>query len=138
MSYADFIAALEHEGIDITHHHTHWDENGVLVIDYESLDDVPHTINLVNSQDHVETSSATIDKTGANSKGNVIDSGEVTAQHTQKSQDLAKSSSSSTSKSSSKKSNSKTSSNSKSSSLTGNAKTSSSSSNTNKVSSTSE
>ena len=89
MSYADFIAALEHEGIDISKEHTHWDENGVLVIDYESLDDVPHTINLVNSQDHVETSSAIIDKSGANSKGNVIDSGEVTAQHTEKSKQIA-------------------------------------------------
>lgn len=85
MSYQDFLAALEHEGIDIIHHHTHWDENGVLVVDYETLDDVPHTINLKDSQGHIEDSNAKIDKSGANSKDHIIDSGEVTSKHTEKS-----------------------------------------------------
>lgn len=77
MSFADFIAALEHEGINIFKHHTHWDENGILVVDYEDIDDVHHTINLVNQEGHVENSSAQIDKSGSNSNGHIIDSGEV-------------------------------------------------------------
>lgn len=123
MSYADFIAALEHEGIEIAHHHTHWDENGVLVVDYESLDDVPHTITLKNTKGHVEDSSDTIDKSGKNSKDHVIDSGEVVTKHTQKSKDTAKASNSKKSSSNNKKANNPT-------------KTKASSNSKNKVSST--
>ena len=80
MSFADFIAALEHYGIDVIHHHTHWDENGILVIDYEDIEDVPEVIKLQNSEGHVHDSQAIIDKSGSNSNGHIIDSGEVEAE----------------------------------------------------------
>ena len=77
MSYADFVAILNREGISISDFSSAWDSTGTITIDYDDLEDVPDSITLTNTKGDVPDSSDHVDKYNAPSAEHVIDQGEV-------------------------------------------------------------
>lgn len=76
MTYSDFIAAMQQAGITMEQYNN-WNSEGVLTVDYDSIDEVPDSIQLSNSKGDVPTSSDTVDKSGSSGHDGVMDSGEV-------------------------------------------------------------
>lgn len=75
MSYNDFVAILKENNIKVSK--SNWDKNGVLVIDYNDIKDVPDTITLHNKKGDVPDSTSKVNKTKAKKSKNTISEDEV-------------------------------------------------------------
>ncbi|MEE1117384.1 MAG: hypothetical protein VZQ62_04550 [Methanosphaera sp.] len=76
MSFADFVAILKLNGIEIATLNS-WNENGEIIIDYDNLEEVPDSIEIVDNGGHLEDYSQSINKNNAPDNEGVIDSGDV-------------------------------------------------------------
>jgi phosphatidate phosphatase APP1 len=76
ISFSDLVAILKLNGIEIDSTNA-WDENGVIIIDYDNLEDVPDTIEIHDNSGHIKDSSYSIDKNYAPSSSGEIDSGNI-------------------------------------------------------------
>lgn len=76
MSFSDFVAILKLNGIEIASLNS-WNENGEIIIDYDNLEDVPDSIEIVDNSGHLEDYSQSINKNNAPDNEGVIDSGDV-------------------------------------------------------------
>ena len=76
MSYSDFVAILKQNGIEIGRSNA-WNSNGEIILEYETINDVPDTIELHDNSEHLGDYSQKIDKTKAQDNSGVIDSGDI-------------------------------------------------------------
>ena len=76
LSYSDFVAILEANGIEITTSNA-WDEDGMMVFEYDSIDDVPDSFEIHDNSGHASDFSQNIDKSKANGQSGVIDNGDI-------------------------------------------------------------
>ena len=76
MSYADFVAILKQNGIEIGRV-ANWDANGQLVLEYDTIEEVPDTIEIHDNAGHVQDYSHSINKNNAPDNDGVIDSGNI-------------------------------------------------------------
>ena len=81
MSYEDFIALLEQEGIHVPEENMNWNDNGVITIDYDDIDDVPDSITMHNPKSEVPDSFSKVDKSRTPDSNGLIDSGEVEVEY---------------------------------------------------------
>lgn len=76
ISFSDFVAILKLNGIEIASLNT-WNENGEIIIDYDNLEDVPDSIEIIDNSGHLEDYTQSINKNNAPDSNGVIDSGDV-------------------------------------------------------------
>lgn len=79
MSYDDFEAILKVNNIKITK--SDW-KNGVIIVDYDDISDVPDIITLHDKKGRVPNSSSKVNKTKAKNSDNVVDSSEIVSSKT--------------------------------------------------------
>jgi predicted outer membrane repeat protein len=79
MSYNDFEAILKVNNIKITK--SNW-KNGVIIVDYDDISDVPDIITLHDKKGRVPNSSSKVNKTKAKNSDNVVDSSEIASSKT--------------------------------------------------------
>ena len=96
ISFSDLVAILKLNGIEIDSTNA-WDENGVIIIDYDNLEDVPDTIEIHDNSGHIKDSSYSIDKNNAPSSSGEIDSGNIEVESTSDSSSSSSSAPASTS-----------------------------------------
>ena len=76
MSYEDFVAILQLNGIEIDRIAS-WDDNGQLILEYDNLEDVPDTIEIHDKSGHFEDYTGSIDKDNRPDSNGVVDSGDI-------------------------------------------------------------
>ena len=79
ISFEDFVVILKLNGIEIATLND-WNENGEIIIDYDNLEDVPDTIEILDNSGQLEDYSQSINKNNAPSSSGEIDSGDIEVQ----------------------------------------------------------